>query len=102
MPSREKRVADSTAWKTALAGWPGITADAVPNHLPDTNPYLTEVADWYGLPLDAVRGGAETMYPEYRQKMGAPHTAPPAHCQRYCVCSEKDGCDVTPPRARRR
>ena len=78
------------------------TADAVPNHLPGTNPYLTEVADWYGLPLDAVRGGAETMYPEYRQKMGPPHAAPPAHCERYCVCSAAGGCDVTPPGARSR
>ena len=77
---------------------PGPTADAVPNHLPDTNPYLTEVADWYGLPLGAVRGGAETMYPEYRLKMGPPHAKPPAHCERYCVCSAADGCDVTPRR----
>jgi hypothetical protein len=80
---------------------PGTSADAVPSHLPGTNPYLAEVADWYGLPLAAVRGGAETMYPEFRQKMGAPHKAPPPHCERYCVCSEKDGCEVSPPRGRR-
>jgi hypothetical protein len=80
---------------------PGPVADAVPNHLPDTNPYLTEIADWYGLPLAAVRGGAETMYPEFRLKMGPPHAKPPAHCERYCVCSEQDGCSVNPPRPRR-
>jgi hypothetical protein len=53
-------------------------AQKVPNHLPDTNPYLTEFADWYGLELAATRGGAETMYPEYRLKMGAPHSKPAA------------------------
>lgn len=80
---------------------PAASEGDVPNHLPGTNPYLTEVADWYGLPLDAVRGGAETMYPEYRQTMGKPHAPPPAHCERYCVCSAAGGCDVTPPKQRR-
>ncbi len=47
-------------------------ADFVPNHLPGTNPFLHEVADWYGLPYDATRGGAETLYPEYRKKMDKP------------------------------
>ncbi len=72
-------------------------AQTVPNHLPGANPYLTEFADWYGLSLEAARGGAETMYPEYRQRMGAPHAAPPDRCQRYCVCAGF-GCDVNPPR----
>jgi hypothetical protein len=79
---------------------PGASADAVPNHLPGTNPYLTEVASWYGLPEAAVRGGAAAMYPEYRLQMGPPEKAAPAHCERYCVCSAAGGCDVTPPRRR--
>jgi hypothetical protein len=41
----------------------------VPHYLPGTNPALTEFADKVGLPLDAVRGGAETTYPEYREKL---------------------------------
>jgi hypothetical protein len=73
-------------------------AQKVPNHLPGTNPYLAEFADWYGLELAATRGGAETMYPEYRVKMGAPHAKPPDRCQRYCTCSGGFGCNVTPPR----
>jgi hypothetical protein len=40
---------------------------AVPHYLPGENPYLQEYADSEGLPLDAARGGAKTMYPEYRQ-----------------------------------
>jgi hypothetical protein len=39
---------------------------AVPHHLPGTNPFLTEFATRHGLPLEAARGGAATMYPDYR------------------------------------
>jgi len=75
-----------------------LGAQKVPNHLPGSNPYLTEFADWYGLSLDASRGGAETMYPEYRQKMAAPHSKPPDKCQRYCTCGGGFNCNVTAPR----
>jgi hypothetical protein len=73
-------------------------AQEVPNHLPGTNPYLTEFADWYGLPVEATRGGAETMYPEYRLKMGPPHSKAPDRCQRYCTCGGGFNCDVSPRR----
>jgi hypothetical protein len=42
---------------------------AVPNFLPGMNPSLREFASNHRLPFEATRGGAETMYPEYRQKM---------------------------------
>jgi len=60
-------------------------ADYVPSHLPGTNPFLHEVADWYGLPYEATRGGAETLYPEYRKNMPKPDHVPP-RCERYCTC----------------
>ena len=41
----------------------------VPHHLPGTNTFLTEFSTKYKLPPQAVRGGAETMYPEYRTKI---------------------------------
>jgi len=41
----------------------------VPHHLPGTNTFLTEFSTKYKLPPQAVRGGAETMYPEYRAKI---------------------------------
>jgi len=66
-------------------------ADSVPNHLPGTNPFLTEVADWYGLPADATRGGAQTMYPEYRKTMPKPAKPAPAMCERYCNCGLNGG-----------
>jgi hypothetical protein len=42
---------------------------SVPNHLPGTNAFLTEFGERYGVPTEATRGGAETMMPEYRNKL---------------------------------
>ena len=64
---------------------PKSRPDYVPNHLPGTNPFLKEVAEWYGLPAEVLRGGAETMYPEYRDKIGKPEK-PKEKCERYCDC----------------
>ncbi|PWU03679.1 MAG: hypothetical protein C5B51_18455 [Terriglobia bacterium] len=65
-------------------------ADEIPHHLPESNPYLHEVADWYGLPYEATRGGAGTLYPEYRLKMGKPEKSP-EKCERYCTCGQNGG-----------
>ena len=43
----------------------------IPHLLPGTNPYLHEFADDYKIPYEATRGGPETMYPEYREKLKA-------------------------------
>jgi hypothetical protein len=49
----------------------------VPHYLPGSNPFLTEFATTNGLPQEAARGGAETMYPEYQNKLKTlPHPAP--------------------------
>jgi hypothetical protein len=74
-------------------------AGSVPHHLIGKNEFLTEVADWYGLPLEATRGGAKTMYPEYRKVMGKPHAEPPQKCERFCTCTDLFDCqlhDTTP------
>ncbi len=42
---------------------------AVPNFLPGKNPFVAEFAAKYHLPLAATLGGADTMYPEFQQKM---------------------------------
>jgi hypothetical protein len=44
-------------------------AGAVPHHLPGTNSQLTEFATRHALPYAATRGGAKTMYPEYREEL---------------------------------
>jgi hypothetical protein len=76
---------------------PGV----VPAHLPGTNPFLHEVADWYGLPYEATRGGAQSMYPEFRKGMGKPDKVP-EKCERYCTCGANGGgCNLFPPRPAR-
>jgi hypothetical protein len=65
---------------------PGV----VPSHLPGTNPFLHEVANWYGLPYEATRGGAATLYPEFRQKVGKPDVVP-EKCIRFCKCGNNAG-----------
>jgi hypothetical protein len=37
--------------------------------LPGTNSVVQEFSQEYGVPFEASRGGAETMYPEYRKKL---------------------------------
>jgi hypothetical protein len=69
----------------------------VPHHLPGTNPNLREYVDWYGVPAEAARGGAETIYPEYQQKLEKIYK-PKDKCERYCNCVGFGGClSVTGP-----
>jgi glyoxylase-like metal-dependent hydrolase (beta-lactamase superfamily II) len=49
----------------------------VPHHLPGANTFLTEFATAARLPQVAARGGAQTMYPEYRLHMNSAVEAPP-------------------------
>ena len=66
----------------------------VPNWLPGTNPYLREFSEWYGVPFEATRGGAETMYPEYRLKLKQTFSTLD-RCERYCHCfNANSGCDL--------
>jgi hypothetical protein len=46
-------------------------------HLPGKNLFLTEFASRWNIPVEATRGGAETMYPEYRPKMATMPAPPP-------------------------
>jgi hypothetical protein len=41
----------------------------VPHILPGTNPSLEDFPAAHNLPIEPTRGGAETMYPEYRNKL---------------------------------
>jgi hypothetical protein len=60
-------------------------AGEVPHYLPGTNPFIRETADKFNLPLEGVRGGAATLYPEFRKKLRdqyvAPATAPKINSQ---------------------
>lgn len=50
---------------------------AVPHHLPGTNPDVAEYPARYRIPVEATRGGPETMYPEYVEKMKLMRPPPP-------------------------
>ncbi len=55
----------------------------VPHYLPGENPFLGEITRTHNIPLEAARGGAETMYPEYRKKLKDKYVAP-EKCVAYC------------------
>jgi hypothetical protein len=42
---------------------------AVPHYLPGENPYLKEYGRQFNIPDEAMRGGAATMYPEFRANL---------------------------------
>jgi hypothetical protein len=66
---------------------------AVPSYLPGENPALTEVSRTYGIPQEAVLGGAETMYPEFRDRLQGRYKAPLA-CTRYCCGWQGNGANA--------
>jgi len=41
----------------------------VPHYLPGENPYVSEYAATHDLPQEVTLGGADTMYPEYRERI---------------------------------
>jgi hypothetical protein len=44
-------------------------AGKVPHYLPGTNPFVTEAAQRFKFPLEGARGGAATLYPEFRKRL---------------------------------
>jgi len=67
----------------------GIPTATVPHFLPGQNPVVDEMTSLYGIPLDAVKGGPETMYPEYRKKI-KDHYRRPEKC--VTNANEQGGC----------
>jgi hypothetical protein len=41
----------------------------IPHHLPGENPFLEAFQENHGIPREAALGGAETTYPEYRERL---------------------------------
>ncbi len=67
-----------------------VPEGTVPHVMPGENPFGREFSEIFGVPYDAARGGAETLYPEYRMTMGEVPTAP--QCSRYCICTGLGNC----------
>jgi len=66
-----------------IIGDEGVAEGTVPHFLPGKNPFLNEMTKLYGIPAEAELGGAETMYPAYRDKIKSEFKMP-AKCQRNC------------------
>jgi glyoxylase-like metal-dependent hydrolase (beta-lactamase superfamily II) len=72
---------------------------AVPHHLPGANPFLTEFAAGAHLPQIAARGGAQTMYPEYRLNMNTAVAAPPVFAAESLLAKpDENAIEVLPVR----
>ena len=52
-----------------IGAWRVGSAVKIPHFLPGKNPFDREFAEKNGVPYEATRGGAETMYPDYRKKL---------------------------------
>jgi hypothetical protein len=68
---------------SCIVGDEGVPVGSVPHFLPGKNPFLDEMTQLYGIPAEAELGGAETMYPAYRDKI-KDKFAMPAKCSRNC------------------
>lgn len=68
---------------SCIVGDEGVAPGTVPHYLPEKNPFTDEMTKLYGIPKDAAMGGAETMYPAYRDKI-KDKFVPVAKCQKNC------------------
>ena len=72
-----------TAGPPCITGDEGVESGTVPHYLPGKNPFINEMTNIYNIPREAAMGGAETMYPEFRDKIKDKFTIPPP-CKRNC------------------
>ena len=68
---------------SCIVGDEGVPVGSVPHFLPGKNSFLNEMTELYGIPAEAELGGAETMYPAYRDKIKDKFVMP-AKCSRNC------------------
>jgi hypothetical protein len=66
-----------------IIGDEGVEVGRVPHYLPGKNPFIDEMNKLYNIPREAALGGAETMYPAFRDKIKDKFVMP-AKCARNC------------------
>jgi glyoxylase-like metal-dependent hydrolase (beta-lactamase superfamily II) len=84
---------DNAAWT-----WPceyveeitGRPKGEVPHYLPGENPYLDEFVKRTGAPAVAVKGGPETIYPEYQEQLKRDAKVSPAAAPRVSQARNPD------------
>ncbi len=73
----------AVAGPPCIVGYEGVEEGRVPHYLPGKNPFVDEMDKIYHIPREASLGGAETMYPAFREKIKDKFTIPPK-CVRDC------------------
>jgi hypothetical protein len=66
-----------------IVGDEGVESQRVPHYLPGKNPFVDELMKLYHIPEEAALGGAQTMYPEFRDKIKDKFTIP-GKCTKNC------------------
>jgi hypothetical protein len=59
----------AVAGPPCVVGYEGVESGRVPHYLPGKNPFVEEMMRLYNIPKEASLGGAETMYPAFRDKI---------------------------------
>ena len=72
-----------SAGPPCIVGFEGVESGRVPHYLPGKNPFVDEMTRLYNIPREAAMGGAETMYPAFRDKIKDKFVIPP-RCKRNC------------------
>lgn len=83
-------------WPPCIVNYEGVDEGHVPFYLPGKNDLLNTMMQIYHVPLYASQGGAETMYPEFRDRMKANFVLP-GKCTLYCTTER--AAPAPPPRA---
>jgi hypothetical protein len=73
----------ATSGPPCIVGYEGVESGRVPHYLPGKNPFVEEMKRTYNIPKEASLGGAETMYPEFRDKIKDKFVIP-AKCKINC------------------
>ena len=86
--SRSARPA-STTWPPCIVNYEGIEEGVVPFFLPGKDPLLDQMMQLFHVPVYASEGGADTMYPAFRDKLKAQYLKLyptfPKNCTQYCT-----------------
>ncbi|MGH8143639.1 MAG: hypothetical protein ACREU2_14125 [Steroidobacteraceae bacterium] len=86
--SRSARPA-STAWPPCIVNYEGTAEGDVPFFLPGKDPLLDQMMQLFHVPVYASEGGADTMYPAYRDRLKAQYLKLyptfPKKCTQYCT-----------------
>jgi hypothetical protein len=78
----------STAWAPCIVNYEGVDEGTVPFIPPGENSFVDQNVQNYHIPRYALEGGAQTMYPAFRDKLKAQYVSQyhtfSAKCQMYC------------------